>query len=109
MLLELVTSFEDLRMHLFHCIAEFHTEATEDISLPGVVFGVHPGLHLLVVDHASTERSLCLGSVECRTSLLDFSQQLLPVSKGVAQSVEDVFRFKVPQRLELQPFRHIIL
>lgn len=51
-------------MHLFHGIAEFDTESTKDVSLPGIVFSVDFGLDLFVVDDDNTEGMLRLRVIE---------------------------------------------
>lgn len=71
MMLEIVSSFENRRMHLLHRIAQFDSESTENIALPRVVLGVDSRLHLLVVDDAHAKRFLGIGRVERRPRFLD--------------------------------------
>ena len=108
-MLQLVPRLQNRRMHLLHRVAELDTEATQDVALPGVVLGVDARLHLLVVDDAHAERLLRLRSVERGTRLLDLRKELLPMSEIFAETIKDVFRLQIPQRLELQPLRDVLL
>lgn len=108
-MLELVTSLGDRRVHLLHGISELDTEATQDVSLPGVVLSVHPRLHLLIIDDTNSKGLLGFRGIERRTGFLNFGKELLPVSEVVTKPIEDVFRFEVPQRLELQPLGDVFL
>lgn len=58
MVLQLVPRLHDRGMHLLHCISELHTETTENIPLPRVIFGVYSGLDLLVIHDTDTETQL---------------------------------------------------
>ena len=109
MMLELVPSFQNSRVHLFHRNAQLCAEPVHDIPLPRVVLGVHPRLDLFVVDDAHPEALLRLRRVERRPGLLDLGEQLLPVRERVSEAVEHVFGFEVPERLELQPLGHVLL
>lgn len=51
-------------MHVLHGIAEFDTESTENVPLPGIIFGVDFSLDLFVVDDNDAERTLCFRIVE---------------------------------------------
>ena len=95
-------------MHLLHRIPQLHPKPAQDIPLPRIVLRVHPRLHLLVVDHAHPERLLRLGRVECRARFFDLGQELLPVREVLAEAVEDVFGFEVPEGLELEPFADVV-
>lgn len=83
MMFQVIPCLQNRCVHLLHCVAQFHTEATEDIPLPRIVFGVNPRLHLLVVNDANTQRLLCVRGVEGRPCLLDLGEQLLPVRERV--------------------------
>lgn len=109
LVLQLVPCLQDLSVHLLHRVSELHAEAAENIALPHIVLRVHARLHLLIIDHTSAKRALRLRRVERRPRLLDFREQLLPVRERVAESVEDVFGFEVPKRLELQPLGDVLL
>lgn len=109
LVLELVPCLCDSSVHLLHGVAELNAEATEDVTLPRVVLRVHARLHLLVVDDTHAKRLLCFRRVEGGACFLDLRQQLLPVAKVVAEAVEDVFGFEVPERLELEPFADVLL
>ena len=108
-MLEVVARLEDRRVHLLHRIAELDAEPRQNVALPRVVLGVHARLHLLVVHDAHAKLLLRLRRVEQRARALDLGQQLLPVRERVPQPVEHVFRLEVPQRLELQPLRDVVL
>ena len=108
-MLEVVAGLEDRGVHLLHRVAELDAEAGEDVALPRVVLCVHARLDLLVVDDADPERLLRLGRVERRARLLDLGEELLPVGERVAEAVEDVFGLEVPEGLELEPFRDVVL
>ena len=95
-------------MHLLHRITKLHAEPRENVALPRVVLGVHARLHLLVIDDAHPELLLSLRRVERRARTLDLRQELLPERERVAQPVEHVFRFEVPEGLELQPFGDVV-
>lgn len=95
-------------MHLLHRITQLHAKPAQNIPLPCIILRVHPRLHLLVIDHADAERFLCFGGIECRASLLDLGEQLLPVCEGVSEAVEDVFGLEVPEGLELEPFIDVV-
>lgn len=95
-------------MHLLHLVTQLRTEPHQDIALPRIVLRVHTRLHLFVFDDTErTERTCGLRRVERRARLLYFSQELLPGREVVPQATEDVFRFEIPKRLELQPFVHV--
>ena len=83
-------------MHLLHRIPKFHPEPRQDVPLPRVVLGVHPRLHLLIIDDAHAKLLLRLRRVERRPRALDLRQELLPVCERVAEAVEYVFCLKVP-------------
>lgn len=95
-------------MHLLHRVPKLNTEPAQDVALPGIVLGVHASLHLFVVDDADAKRLLRLGGVEGRPGLLDLGEELLPVGKRVTEAIEDIFRFEIPQGLELEPFRDVV-
>ena len=105
---ELVPRLQDRRMHLLHRIAQLDPEPTQNVPLPRVVLGVHPRLHLLVIDDAHAETALRLRRVERRARFFDFGEELLPVCERVAEAVEDVFGFEIPKGLELQPFGDVV-
>ena len=109
MMLKIIPRLEDRRVHLLHCITKLNTEPTQDIALPSIILGIHACLHLLIVNHTDTEVFLSFRSVEGRSSFLDLSKQLLPAGERIAKSVENVFGFEIPQGLELQPLRDILL
>ena len=109
MMLKVIPRLEDRCVHLLHCITKLNTEPAQDIALPSIILGIHACLHLLIVNHTNTEVFLGLRSVEGRSSFLDLSKQLLPAGERIAESVENVFGFEVPQGLELQPLRDIVL
>ena len=98
---EFVPRLQDRRVHLLHRVPQLDTEPTQNVPLPRVVLGVHPRLHLLVIHDANPETALRLRGVKRRPRLFDFGKQLLPVCERISESVEDVFGFKVPERLEL--------
>ena len=108
-MLEVVAGLKDRGVHLLHRVAELDAEPAQDVALPGVVLCVHARLDLLVVDDADAERLLRLGRVERRARLLDLREELLPVRERVAEPVEDVFGFEVPEGLELEPLRDVLL
>jgi hypothetical protein len=64
---------------------------------------------LLVVDDAHAEALLRLRGVERRSSLLDFGEELLPIRERVSKTIEHVFGFEIPERLELQPLGDVVL
>lgn len=97
MMFELIPRLQDRRVHLLHGVAQLDTKSAQNVSLPRVVLGVHPCLHLFVVDDANAETALRLRGVERRSCFLDFGEELLPMCKRVSESVEDVFSFKVPE------------
>lgn len=84
-------------MHLLHRVPQLDTEPAQDIALPSIVLGVHPSLHLLVVDNAHAKGLGRVGRVERRPSLLDLREQLLPVCEVLAESVEYVFGLEIPE------------
>ena len=108
MLLEFTARLRDLREHILHRISKLDAEPAENIALPSVILGIDPSLHLLVVDNACAESVLRLGGIEGCTSLLNLCEQLLPVRERVAEAVEDVFGFEIPEGLELEPFADIV-
>jgi hypothetical protein len=59
MVFQLIARLQDGCVHLLHRIPELHAETAENIPLPCVVLGVHPGLDLLVVYDADAESVLC--------------------------------------------------
>ena len=83
-------------MHLLRRIPELHTELRQDDPLPRVVLGVHPRLHLLIIDDAHAKLLLRLHRVERCARALNLRQELLPVCKEVAEAVEHVFCLEVP-------------
>ena len=95
-------------MHLLHRVAEFDTKTTENVALPSIVLGIHSRLYLLVVDDANPKRPLRLRRVERRPRLLNLRKKLLPMRKGVSETIKDIFCFEVPERLELEPFRDVV-
>jgi hypothetical protein len=101
LVLELVARLEDRRVHLLHRVPELDAKAGQDVPLPRVVLCVHARLHLLVIHHAHAKLLLRLRRVERGARALDLRQQLLPERERVAQPVEDVFGFEVPEGLEL--------
>ena len=108
MMFKVIPGLQYGRVHLLHRVPELDPESAEDIPLPRVVLGVHARLHLLVVDDAHAERLLRFGGVKRRARLLDLRQELLPVRERVPKPVEDVFRFKIPEGLELQPLADVV-
>ena len=74
MVFELVPRLEDRRVHLLHRIAQLDTEPAQNVPLPRVVLGVHPRLHLLIIDHAHAETALRLRRVKRRSRLLDLGE-----------------------------------
>ena len=105
---EVVARLEDRRVHFLHRIAELDAESRQNVALPRVVLGVHARLHLLVIHDAHAKFLPRLRRVERRARALDLGQELLPKRERVAQAIEYVFRLEVPQRLELQPFGHVV-
>ena len=97
MMLKLIPRLQNLRMHLLHSIAQLDTKPPQNLLLPGIVLGIHPALHLLIVDHAHAKALLCLGGVKGCACLFDFGEELLPVGEVLAESVEDVFGFEIPE------------
>jgi len=63
---------------------------------------------MFIVDHAHTKATLGVRVVKRLSCAFDFGQELLPVGERVSESSKDVFSFKVPERLELEPFGDII-
>jgi hypothetical protein len=51
---------------------------------------------------------LSLRSVKSRAGALDFREELLPIGEGVSESVEHVFGFEIPERLELKPLGDVV-
>ena len=103
-----VPRFQDRRMHLLHRIPQLDAKPTQNIPLPRVILCIDPRLHLLVIDDAHAETTLCLRGVKRRARFFDLSEELLPVGERVAKSVEDVFGFEVPKGLELEPFGNVV-
>jgi hypothetical protein len=58
MVLQLIPRLHDRGMHLLHRISELHTETTEDIPLPCIIFSVDSGLDLLVIHDTDTKTQL---------------------------------------------------
>jgi len=81
MMLELVPSLENRRMHLLHRHTQFGPEPVHNIPLPRIILGINPRLDLLVVDDTHAEALLGLRGVERRASFLDLCEELLPVRK----------------------------
>jgi hypothetical protein len=108
-MLEFIPGFENRRMNLLHRHAQLSSEPVHNIPLPRIILGINPRLDLFVVDYTHAEALLRLRSVERRPSLLDLSEQLLPIRKRVAEAVEHVFGFEIPEGLELQPLGYVLL
>jgi hypothetical protein len=106
-MLQIIPRLQDTRMHLLHHIPQLDSKPTQDIPLPSIVLGIHPALHLLVINHTDTKALPSLRRVECQTSLFDLGEKLLPVGERVAEAVEDVFGFEVSEGLELEPFGNV--
>lgn len=79
MMLELVPRLQNRRVHLLHRHTQLGPKPVHNIPLPRVILGINPRLDLFVVDDAHAEALLRLGRVERRPSLLDLSEELLPV------------------------------
>ena len=107
-MLELIPRLQNRRMHLLHRIPQLDAKPTQYIPLPRIVLGVHPRLHLFIVHHTHPKAALRLRRVECRARFLDLGEELLPVCERVAEAVEDVFGFEVPEGLELEPFGDVV-
>jgi hypothetical protein len=41
-------------------------------------------------------------------SFLNFHEQLLPVCEIITEAIEDIFGFKVPEGLKLEPFADVV-
>lgn len=78
MVLEVVARFEDGSVRFLHRSAELATEPTENVSLPGIVFGVDLALDLPVVDDGDSERARRFRIVEGGASLANLEEELLP-------------------------------
>jgi hypothetical protein len=108
MVLQFVPRLEDRCMHLLHGISKLDAEPAQYIPLPRIVLGVDLRLDLFIINYADSKRALSVRVIERRSSLLDLGKQLLPIGQRVTQSIEDIFRLQVPQRLKLEPFSHIV-
>lgn len=64
MMLQIIPGFQNRRVHLLHRVPQFDPELIKNILLPLIVLGIHPSLHLLIINHAYAKRFLRLGSVE---------------------------------------------
>jgi hypothetical protein len=87
--LEVATSPEKSGMDVSHGGAELDTVPAEDVALPGVVLGIHLTLNGGVVDDADSKGALGVGVVESRSSLLDLGEELSPIGKGVAETLQE--------------------
>ena len=95
-MLQVISRLQNRRVHLLHCVTQFHPKSTKDIPLPRVILGIDPRLHLLIVNDTYAKRLLSVGRIERRPGLLDLGQQLLPIRQRVAKSIEHVFGLEVP-------------
>lgn len=105
---ELVPRLQDRRMHFLHRVAQLDTKPTQNVPLPRIILGVHPRLHLFVINDADAKTALRLRRIKRRARFLNLGEELLPVRKRVSKSIEDVLGFEVPERLELQPFGDVV-
>jgi hypothetical protein len=69
MMLQLVPRLQNRRMHLLHAILQLHPKPTQNIMLPRIILGVHPRLHLLVINRTLRTH---LGRIERGAGFLDF-------------------------------------
>ena len=58
MMLQIISSLQNTRVHLPHHSTQFLPEPAQNILLPCVVLGVHPGLYLLIIHHTAHAEGL---------------------------------------------------
>ena len=92
---------------LYLCIDVAHTVAKttgkldQNLVLPLVVLCVDLGLNLIIVNGEVTKFATDLLCVECRSVLAEILQELQPSWEWFSESIIDLFRLKIPERLEL--------
>ncbi|KAH6607744.1 hypothetical protein Trco_004057 [Trichoderma cornu-damae] len=104
---EVLARLLDVGVDVAHPVAQPVGKLDENLLLPLVVFGIHLGLDLVVVDGDVAKRAADLLRVEGRADLADVLEALEPPGEMVAEHVVDLIRLEVPEGLELEPLVHV--
>ena len=87
----------NLGMNLSHAAAKLGTKLYEDLMLPLVVFSIHLGLDLLVINPDISEAAADFRSIECSPTLSDFLKKLKPLRQIISQDFVNLLRPKIPK------------